>query len=96
MPEPTNTSSTLGEVAQVAGDVAAIAAGPVGVKISAAIDLLTSLIASAQKISALIQEANAAGSATLSATAWATIVGADDSAEVALTAAIAAAKAAGK
>jgi len=61
--------------------------------VSAAIDLLLELIANAQKIGAIIQAAQAAGSTTLTADQWSQIVGADDSAEAALTAAIARAKA---
>jgi len=62
--------------------------------VSAAIDLLLELITNAQKIGAIIQTAQAAGSTTLTADQWSQIVGADDSAEAALTAAIAKAKAA--
>jgi len=67
-----------------------------GPAVSAAIDLLVALITNAQQISTLIQNAQAAGQTDLTAAQWATIVGADNSAEAALTAAIAAAKAAGK
>jgi hypothetical protein len=66
------------------------------VAISAAVDLLVALISNAQQISVLIQTAQASGAGTLTADQWATITGNDDSAEAALTAAIAAAKAAGK
>jgi hypothetical protein len=66
------------------------------VAVSAAIDLLVALISNAQQISQLIQTAQASGATTLTAAQWATITGDDDSAEAALTAAIAAAKAAGK
>lgn len=62
---------------------------------AAAIDLLLALIENAQKIGALVQAAQAAGQTDLTPAQWATITGADDSAEAALTAAIAAAKAAG-
>lgn len=65
-------------------------------EVSAAVDLLVNLIEQAQKISTIIQAAQAAGSATLTADQWAQITGADDSAEAALTAAIAGAKAAGR
>lgn len=65
------------------------------VAVSAAVDFLVALLTNAQAISQIIQEAQASGSATLSAAQWATIVGNDDSAEAALSAAIAAAKAAG-
>lgn len=66
------------------------------VAISAAIDLLVALLQNAQSISQIIQEAQASGSTTLTTAQWATITGNDDSAEAALTAAIAAAVAAGK
>ena len=66
------------------------------VAVSAAIDLLVALISNAQQISQLIQTAQATGATTLTAAQWATITGNDDSAEAALAAAIAAAKAAGK
>jgi hypothetical protein len=64
--------------------------------VSAAIDLLVALISNAQQISQLIQTAQAAGQTDLTAEQWSSIVGADNSAEAALAAAIAAAKAAGK
>lgn len=60
--------------------------------VSAAVDLLVALLSNAQQISTLIQTAQAAGRTTLTADEWATIVGADNSAEVALVAAIAKAK----
>jgi hypothetical protein len=66
------------------------------VAISAAVDLLVALLDNAQSIGQIIQEANASGSTTLTAAQWAQITGNDDSAEAALTAAIAAAKAQGK
>lgn len=66
-----------------------------GPAVSAAVDLLVALITNAQQISQLIQTAQAAGQTNLTPEQWATVVGADDSAEAALTAAIAAAKAAG-
>lgn len=64
--------------------------------VTAAVDLLVALLSNAQKISQLIQAAQAAGQSTLTADQWAQITGADDSAEADLAAAIAAAKAAGK
>jgi hypothetical protein len=54
------------------------------------------LLQNASQISQLIQTAQAAGQTNLTAEQWAVIVGNDDSAEAALAAAIAAAKAAGK
>lgn len=66
-----------------------------GVAVSAAVDLLVALLQNAQSISQLIQTAQASGQTDLTAAQWATITGNDDSAEAALTAAIAAAKAAG-
>ena len=67
-----------------------------GPALSAAVDLLVALLSNAQQISQLIQTAQAAGQTNLTADQWATITGADDSAEASLTAAIAAAQAAGK
>ncbi len=64
--------------------------------VAAAVDLLVELLAQSQKISQIIQTAQAAGQVNLTAEQWAQITGSDDSAEAALTAAIAAAKAAGK
>jgi hypothetical protein len=64
--------------------------------VAAAVDLLVELLSQAQKISGLVQAAQAAGQVDLTDAQWATITGADDSAEAALVAAIAAAKAAGK
>jgi len=66
------------------------------VAVSAAIDLLLALIQNASQISQIIQEAQASGATKLTPDQWAQITGNDDSAEAALTAAIAAAKAAGK
>lgn len=66
------------------------------VAISAAVDLLVALLQNAQQISELIQSAQAAGQTELTPDQWASITGNDDSAEAALTAAIAAAKAVGK
>ena len=62
-----------------------------GAALSAALDLLNALLANAASISQLIQEAKTAGQTELTAAQWATIVGADDSAEAALQAAISAA-----
>ena len=64
--------------------------------VTAAVDLLLALLQNATKISEIIQTAQAAGQTTLTPEQWASITGDDDSAEAALTAAIAAAKAAGK
>jgi len=66
------------------------------VAVSAAVDLVVALLQNATQISQLIQAAQAAGQTTLTAEQWATITGNDDSAETALTAAIAAAKQEGK
>ena len=66
------------------------------VAVSAAVDLLVALLTNAQQISQIIQEAQAAGQTQLTAAQWAIITGTDTSAEAALTAAIAKAKAAGK
>lgn len=60
--------------------------------VSAAVDLLIALLSNATQISTLIQTAQAAGRTTLTSEEWATVVGADDSAESALLAAIAKAK----
>ena len=65
------------------------------VAVSAAVDLLVAILSNAQQISTLIQTAQAAGRTTLTADEWASVVGADNSAEAALVAAIAKAKAAG-
>ena len=65
------------------------------VAVSAAVDLLVALLQNAGAISQIIQEAQNAGQTTLTPAQWATITGNDDSAEAALSAAIAAAKAAG-
>ena len=64
------------------------------VDISAAIGLVTALLSNATRISTLIQEAASSGSHVLNASQWSQIIGADDSAEASLAAAIAAAKAA--
>ena len=66
------------------------------VALSAAVDLLVALISNAQQISLLIQTAQSSGATTLTVAQWATITGNDDSAEAALAAAIAVAKATGK
>ena len=57
--------------------------------VAVALDLLTALLANAQKISALIQQAQLSGSDTLPADAWQAIVSSDDQAEASLAAAIA-------
>ena len=64
--------------------------------ITAAVDLLVALLSNASTISQLIQSAQAAGQTELTPAQWATITGADDSAEAQLAAAIAATKAAGR
>jgi hypothetical protein len=66
------------------------------VAVSAAVDLLVALLQNAAAISEIIQEVQASGATTLTPAQWATITGNDDSAEAALSAAIAAAKAQGK
>lgn len=66
------------------------------VAVSAAIDLLVALLNNASSISQVIQAAQANGQTKLTAEQWAQITGNDDSAEAALSAAIAKAKAAGK
>lgn len=67
-----------------------------GTAVSVAVDLLVELLKNAGQISQLIQTAQANGQTELTAEQWGTIVGADNSAEAALTAAITAAKAAGR
>jgi hypothetical protein len=67
-----------------------------GTAVTAAVDLLVALLSNASKISQIIQAAQAAGQTTLTPEQWQSIVGDDDSAEAALAAAIAAARAAGK
>ena len=57
--------------------------------VAAVADLLTALLANAGNISALISQATAAGRTTLTPEEWATVTGADDSAEAALQAALA-------
>jgi len=61
------------------------------VTVSAALDLVIALLDNAQKISQLVQTAQAAGQTELPADAWQTIVSADNAAEGSLTAAIKAA-----
>lgn len=63
--------------------------------VAAAIDLLVELLANAQKVSQIIQTAQAAGQVNLTPEQWASIIGSDDSASAALASAIAAAKAKG-
>lgn len=65
-----------------------------GTAVSVAVDLLVALLNNASQIGQLIQQAQAAGQTTLTPEQWAQITGNDDSAEAALTAAIA--KATGK
>lgn len=65
-----------------------------GTAVSVAVDLLVALLNNASQIGQLIQQAQANGQTTLTADQWAQITGNDDSAEAALTAAIA--KATGK
>jgi hypothetical protein len=65
-----------------------------GTAVSVAVDLLVALLNNASQIGQLIQQAQANGQTTLTPEQWAQIAGSDDSAEAALTAAIA--KATGK
>jgi len=67
-----------------------------GPAVAVAVDLLVELLKNAGQISQLIQTAQTNGQTNLTPEQWATIVGADDSASAALTAAIAAAKAQGR
>lgn len=67
-----------------------------GPAVAVAVDLLVELLKNAGQISQLIQTAQANGQTNLTPEQWATIVGADDSAEAALAVAIAAAKAQGR
>lgn len=67
-----------------------------GASVSVAVDLLVALLSNASQISQLIQTAQANGQTNLTVDQWASITGSDDSAEAAVLAAIAAAKAAGK
>lgn len=62
--------------------------------VEAAISLLLALLNNAGAISQLIQQAQAAGSSTLSSDAWATILANDNTARAQLASAIAAALAA--
>lgn len=64
--------------------------------IANALDLLVAATEAAARIAPIIRQAQAAGQTMLTADQWATITGADDSAEAALTKAIAAAKAVGQ
>jgi len=66
-----------------------------GAAVSVAVDLLVALLNNAAQISQLIQLAQSAGQTTLTADQWATVIGTDDSAEAALTAAIDAARSGG-
>lgn len=61
-----------------------------------ALDLLVSATQAAATIAPIIQQAQAEGRTSLSEAEWAQITGNDDSAEAALTAAIATAKLKGK
>ncbi len=63
-----------------------------GTAVSVAVDLLVALLNNATQISQLIQQAQANGQTTLTSDQWSQITGNDDSAEAALTAAIAKAK----
>lgn len=67
-----------------------------GTAVSVAVDLLVALLNNAMQISQLIQSAQANGQDALTVEQWAKVIGADDSAEAALTAAIDAARAAGR
>lgn len=93
MTDPTPDSSAAVAAAEAVVETAAAVLAPGSVKVSAAIALLTALIAAAQKVSAMISEADAAGSQTLTAVQWAKIVADDDSAAADLKAAIDAAPA---
>lgn len=65
-------------------------------EVTLAVDLLVALLNNAQSIGSIIQTAQNENRTTLTADEWSTIIGADDSAEAGVLAAIAAAKAAGK
>lgn len=67
-----------------------------GPAVSVAVDLLVALLNNATQISQMIQSAQASGQTNLNTDQWATITGADDSAENALLKAIDDAKAAGR
>src|SRR5882757_1660591 len=71
-------------------------ANDMGTAVAVAVDLLVELLKNAGQISQLIQTAQANGQTMLTPEQWATIVGADDSAETALAAAIATAKSQGR
>ena len=60
-----------------------------------AIDLLVAATQAAATLAPMIQAAQASGATTITAAQWATVIGADDSAEAGLSAAVAAAKLAG-
>lgn len=64
--------------------------------VTLAVDLLVALLNNAQSIGQIIQTAQSQNRTTLTDDEWKTIVGADDSAEANVLAAIATAKAAGK
>lgn len=64
--------------------------------IALAVDLLVALLDNASSIGQIIQTAQAEGRTDLTDDEWKLIVGGDDSAEAAVIAAIAAAKAAGR
>ena len=64
--------------------------------IALAVDLLVALLDNASSIGQIIQTAQAEGRTDLTDDEWKLIVGGDDSAEAAVVAAIAAAKAAGR
>lgn len=64
--------------------------------IATGLNLLTTLLAEAQKISGIIQAAQANGQTALTADQWSQIIGDDDSAEANLVAALTSAKLAGK
>jgi hypothetical protein len=66
------------------------------VLVADAIDLLVAATQTIAVLAPMVQAAQAAGRTTLTAAEWATIVGNDDSVEAALSAAVAAAKLAGR
>lgn len=67
-----------------------------GTAVTLAVDLLVALLNNAQSIGAIIQTAQNENRTTLTDDEWKIIIGADDSAEAGVLAAIATAKAAGK